>query len=156
MIGISVYRISSKKRLTISIGIGILLIFALSLLLPTLNPLFIWLPSILFLIILSIIESRGKPESTVFLTERQIIIYTEQADIKLDLAGISKLKLRYSGFKGKRLPLYFIKPFDRFSGSDNYIYNDLGTKVYEYRLLMEDEIKENQVIEFWGYGVSGK
>ena len=147
MIELSLFEKTSKTSLIIYIGIGILAILALYLLFPTYGPHFFIIPVLIFLIIISITEQKAKPAGTIYLTERQIYIKTNHTDIKSELSGISKLKLKYSGFKGKRLPGDFMPRFNQFSGSDNYIRIDLGTEVYEYRFLVEDEIKEKQIIE---------
>jgi hypothetical protein len=147
MIELSIYEKVSKKSLIIYIGIGILITLALYLLFPKYSPLFFILPVLIFLFIISITEPKAKPAGTIYLTERQILIKTNHTDIKSELSGISKLKLKYSGFKGKRLPGDFFPRFNQFSGNDNYISIDLGTEVYEYRFLVENEIKEKQIIE---------
>jgi hypothetical protein len=147
MIELSIYKKASKKSLIISIGIGVLTILSLYLLFPTYSPLYFILPIIIFLIIISITELKQKPDGTICLTERQIVIKTNHTEIKSELVSISKLKLKYSGFKGKRLPADFMPRFNQFSGNDNYIRIDLGSEVYEYRFLVEDEIKERQIIE---------
>lgn len=147
MIEISIFEKASKKGLLIYIGIGILTFLTLYLIFPKYGILSFFLPLLIFLIIITITERQEKPGGTIYLTERQIIIKTNQIDIKSEIFSIRKLILKYSGFKGKRLPLSFIPSYKQFSGSDNYISIDLGTKVYEYRFLVEDEIKERQIIE---------
>ena len=147
MIELSIYEKAGKKNLIIYVGIGILAIIALYLLFPTYNPLFFILPIIIFLIIFTITELKEKPVGTIYLSELQLFIKTGNIDIKSDLNKISKLKLKYSGFKGKRLPGDFFPRFNQFSGNDNYISIVLGTEVFEYRFLVEDESKENQLIE---------
>jgi hypothetical protein len=37
--------------------------------------------------------------------------------------------------------------FNQFSGNDNFISIDSGSEVYEYRFLVEDEMKERQLVE---------
>ena len=147
MIELSLYEKAGKKSPIIYIGIGILAVSALYLLFPTYGPLFYILPILIFLIIISIAEPKAKPVGAVYLTERQIVIKTIHTDIKSELSGISGIKLNYSGYEGKRLPGDFFPRFNQFSGIDNYIRIDLGTEVYEYRFLVEDEIKEEQLIE---------
>lgn len=147
MVELTIYEKAGKKSPLIYIGIGILTILALYLLFPAYSPLFFILAISIFLIIISITEPRAKPDGTIYLTERQILIKTKHIDIKSELSRISRLKLKYSGFKGKRLPGDFIPRFNQFSGIDNYISIDLGNEVYEYRFLVEDEIKEKQIVE---------
>ncbi len=147
MIEISIFEKASKKSLIIYVGIGILIILTLYLIFPKYGPLSFFLPLLIFLSIITITERQEKPCGTIYLTERQIFIKTNYFDFKSELFSIRKLKLKYSGFKGKRLPITFIPRYRQFSGSDNYISIDLGTKVYEYRFLVEDEIKEKQIIE---------
>lgn len=147
MIELSIYEKASKKSPIIYIGIGILAILALYLLFPGYSPLLFILPISIFLIIISITETKAKSIGSIYLTERQILIKTNHTDINTELFKISKLKLKYSGFKGKILPADFFPRFNRFSGNDNFISIDLGTEVYEYRFLVEDEIKEKQIIE---------
>jgi len=147
MIELSIYKNTHKKSLIIYLGIGIVTMLALFLLFPTYSPLYFILPIIIFLIIISISELKQKPVGTICLTEKQIAIKTNHTEIISELVSISKLKLKYSGYKGKRLPADFMPRFNQFSGNDNYIRIDLGTEVYEYRFLVEDENKERQIIE---------
>ena len=147
MIEISIYEKTSKKNLIIYIGIGILTLLTLYLIFPKYGPLSFFLPVLIFLFIITITERQEKPSGTIYLTERQIFIKTNHIDIKSELFSISKLKLKYSGFKGKRLPGDFMARFNQFSGNDNFISIDLGSEVYEYRFLVEDEIKEKQIVE---------
>jgi hypothetical protein len=147
MIELSIYEKAGKISPIIYIGIGILIILALYLLFPTYSPLLFILPIIIFMVIITMTEPVAKPVGTMYLTERQILIKTNGTDIKSELFRISKLMLKYSGYKGKRLPGDFMPRFNQFTGNDNYIRIDLGTEVYEYRFLVEDEIKEKQIIE---------
>jgi hypothetical protein len=147
MIEISIYEKASKKNLIIYIGIGILTLLTLYLIFPKYGPLSFFLPVLIFLFIITITERQEKPVGTIYLTERQIFIKTNHIDIKSELFNIRKLKLKYSGFKGKRLPGDFMPRFNQFSGNDNFISIDLGSELYEYRFLVEDEIKEKQIVE---------
>lgn len=147
VIEISIFEKSSRKSLRIYLGIGILAIVALYLIFPKYGPFSLFLPIIVFLIILTITESKEKPVGTICLTERQIVIMTIHEDIILELFDIRKLKLNYSGYKGKRLPGDFMPRFNQFSGIDNFIGIDKGSELYEYRFLVEDEMKERQLVE---------
>jgi hypothetical protein len=147
MIELSIFEKAGKKSRLIYFGIGSLIILGLYLLFPGYNPLFFILPILLLLIIVSVTEQNAIPAGTIYLAERQIFIKTNSTDIKSDLSKINQLELKYSGFKGKRLPGDFMPRFNQFSGNDNFIRIDLGTAVYEYRFLVEDEIKEQQIIE---------
>jgi hypothetical protein len=151
MIEISIFEKASKKKLIIYIGIGIITLLTLYLIFPKYGPLSFFLPLLIFLFIITITERQEKPGGTIYLTERQIFIKTNHIDIKSELFSIRKLKLKYSGFKGKRLPGDFMPRFNQFSGNDNYISIDLGSEVYEYRFLVEDELKEKQIVELISY-----
>jgi hypothetical protein len=150
MIELTIFEKASKKNLVIYIVIGILTFFALYLLFPSYGPLVFFVPLILFLIIISVTEAKEKPAGTIFLTDKQILIKTNRTDIASELSGIRKLELKYSGFKGKRLPADYFPRFNRFSGNDNYILIELGSEVYKFRFLVEDEVKENQIVELVG------
>jgi len=147
MIDLQVYEKASIKNLVIYIVLGILTFFALYLLFPAYGPLLFFIPLILFLIIISVTEPKEKPAGTIYLTEKQIVIKTNHTDVVSDMSGIRKLELKYSGFKGKRLAADYFPRFNQFSGNDNYILIDLGSEVYKFRFLVEDEIKENQILE---------
>lgn len=150
MIELSIFEKAGKKSLFIYFGIGGIIIFALYLLFPTCNPLIFILPIIGILVILSITELNEKPVGNLYLSKWQILIKTRNADVKSELSRISKLKLKYSGYQGKRVPGDLFPRFNQFSGSDNYISIDLGTEVFEYRFLIEDEEQEKQLVELIG------
>ena len=147
MIKLLIFEKAGRKSQLIYLGIGILIVLGLYLLFPAYNPLYFILPIIFFLVIISVTETKANPVGTIYLTERQIFLKTNQTDIKSELSGICNLKLKYSGYKGKRLPGDYLPRFNQFSGNDNYISIDLGSEVYEYRFLVEDEIKEKQIID---------
>lgn len=147
MIELSIYKKTTKKKLIMYIGIGILTMLALYFLFPTYGPISFFLTLIIFIFIISSTEQDENYIGVIYLTDKQIIIRTNHSNIKAEIFGIRKLKFTYSGYKGKRLSGDFFPRYNQFSGIDNFISIDLGKKVYEYRFLVEDEIKEKQLIE---------
>lgn len=90
-----------------------------------------------------------------------ISIHMDQQVIPIKLSEMESLEIVYSGYKGKKVAGDFVPNFNKFSGTDNYIKIIMSNHIYEYKILFENKIQQNEfiaLVEEWdgfGYDVSG-
>lgn len=116
---------------------------------------------IAFVVYTFISEQKKQAVGKIHFDTNHISIHLDQQVIPLKLSEMESLEIVYSGYKGKRVAGDFVPNFNKFSGTDNYIKIIIHNEEYEYNILFENKIQQNEfiaLVEGWnrdGYDVSG-
>ena len=116
---------------------------------------------IAFVVYTIIIRQKKQAIGSIHFDTNHIKIHINQQVIPLKLSEIESLEIVYSGYKGKRIAGGFVPNFNKFSGTDNYIKIIRHNKKFEYNILFENKMQQNEfmaLVKAWdrnGYDVSG-
>lgn len=147
MLELSIYKSKSKNSLTFETLILGSTIVILYLLFPAINRNLLFIPIMVFILYIALKNDKDESIGKIYLTNHQIKVKTESNDFQINLVGLDKFQLIYSGHRGQILRGDIIGPFNTFSGIDNYLAMGKDNSEFRCRFMVESSEKEGELLE---------